>query len=771
MLIIDTLLLLGDTSIGYPLFIWNSIDVIGAVRVVYGDRVVRLFPLQDSTYAIVRRLHIFSPSAEPFRAIVDSMGDGLVFGGSVILGMGVSRALSQRSGLVINVGGRMGDAKVEGVFRAQNFDQTYYINDLEESYLRLERRGAYMEAGTFYHGKYRVFGMRGGYGVLKGMFGYERAVLRRREFVYGGNPVIPFASMGEEVMYGTVRLMVNGRVVKEGWRVDYDSRSLYLEPGMDIHPGDILSVEYRSLSSGVRRDFVSFSIGPVSYSRRVENVRFSSDSLKRATAPGYYPSYYRDTLRGSYILEDSIFRYVGEGRGQYVVYFSPFPSGDYEYDPHGDYYYFVGRGRGHYMPLKYMSPPSRQQYISFEGDSMEVLLAEYNPNYYLYGMGRVDVEGFVSRRWGRLRLFAVRKRSDLTDFSMPPNPMGIADGTFITFTFDGMGFFLLDSLYGIYLERNGMVGMLYRGGWMVSGSWRGRFHNLSIRSIRYSDSLRNTVNLEAGGEVYALVKLFISDDSLDYGAGFGINLSGIRGNVLYNPMRNSVEGVLDVSTGALSSSIVLRKAPTVAYVEKYVFVGEGMGDYSYDAVSGAYYRDPGGSYARVAIPLSSDTAGYLIRGNLSYLSGDFHLEAGMDRYYRILSMGWRDFEASYRWFQGSEYATFSAEREPLFVGMDYRTEIGVKLWGLVGRKRFAAGGGLYLGGTPFLMARMDGPISLMVEYRFFDFPPHLSEGLDILSNFSVSRQMGDFLLNLSGILNYKNGKVYKNLSARVSHQF
>ena len=773
MLVLDTLLLLGDTSLAYPSIVWNSIDVIGAVRVVYGSGAVHLVPLQDSSRAIFWRLFLGSkvPQVSPSFSFTDSTERGLVFGGSVLLGVGVSRAFSQRSGLVINVGGRMGDARVEGVFRAQNFDQTYYLNDLEESYLRLERKGAYIEAGTFYHGKYRVFGMRGGYGRLGGMFGYERAILRRRELVYDGNPVVPFASVGEEVVYGSVRLMVNGRVVREGWRVDYDSRTIYLEPEMDIHPGDVLSVEYQYLSEGIRRDFVSLSYGPITYSRRVESIRFASDSLKRATAPGFYPAYYRDTVRGSYVLEDSIFRYVGEGRGQYVVYFTPFASGDYEYNPQGDFYYFVGRGRGHYMPLRYMNPPSRQQFLSFEGDSMRILVAEYNPNYYLYTMGEVDVEGFVSRRWGRIRLFAVRKKSDLTDFSMPPNPMGASGGTFATFTYNGVGAFLMDSLYGLYVEKGGLVGMIYRGGWMVSGSWRGQFYNISLRSVRYSDSLRGSINLEAGRELYALVKLSAVGDSLDYGAGFGMRLSGIRGAVLYNPLRGSVEGVLDVSSGNLSSSIVLRKAPSVAYVERYVFVGEGLGDYSYDAVSGTYYRDPGGSYIMVAVPVSSDTLGYLIRGNLNYLAGDFHMEASVDRYYRILSAGWRGMEASYRWFQGSEYATFSGEWEPVFVGMDYRTEIGVKLWGLAGSRRLAAGGGYYFDGSPFLMVRLDGPLSLTLEYRFSDVPPHLSKGLDILSNFGISRQVGNFLLRVSGILNYKNGMTYKNLSFGVSHQF
>ncbi len=773
MLVIDTLLLLGDTSLAYPFVIWNSVDVVGAVRVVYGREAVHFLPLQDSARLLIRRLNIESPpgALNPFPSIADSLERGLVFGGSVVLGVGVSRALSQRSGLVINVGGRVGDARVEGVFRAQDFDQTYYLSDFEESYLRMERGGAYMEAGTFYHGKHRVFGMRGGYGKVGGMFGYERAILRRREFVYDGNPVIPFAEVGEDVVYGSVNLMVNGRVLDGGWRVDYDSRTLYLEPGVDIHPGDVLSVEYQYLSGGVRRDYASVSLGPLTYSLRVESVRFSSDTLKRATAPGFYPAYYRDTTRGSYVLEDSVFRYVGEGRGQYVVYFTPFASGDYEYAPDGDYYYFVGKGRGHYMPLRYMNPPSRQQYISLEGDSLLILLAEYNPNRYLYSMGRVDVEGLLSRRWGRLRLFAVRKRSDLTDFSMPPNPMGMAEGTFITLTYGGAGVFLMDSLYGLYVERGGLVGMLHRRGWMVSGSWKGPFYRLSLRSVRYSDSLRGSFNLEAGEEIYALVKVSSAGDSLDYGTGFGVRLSGIRGAVLYRPLRGSVEGVLDVSTGGLYSSIVFRRAPSVAYVDRYVFVGEGMGDYSYDAISGTYYRDPGGSYIRVAVPVSSDTSGYLIRGNFNYTSGDFHLEAGVDRYYRLLSAGWRGVEASYRWFQGSEYASFSGEWEPLFLGVDYRTEIGLKVWTLAGSRRIAVGGGLYLEGSPFLMARLDGPLSVIMEYRFSGVPPHLSPGLDILSNFSISRQMGDFLLRLSGILNYKNGMAYKNLSLGISHQF
>ena len=771
MLVLDTLLLLGDTTLAYGSVVWNSIDILGSARVVYGDGGIHLSPLGDSSRVILRRFLPPSSGRASSVRFADSVESSLIFGGSVLLGVGVSRTFSQRSGLVINVGGRMGDATVEGIFRAQNFDQTYYLSDFEESYLRLKRRGMYMEAGTFYEGRYRIFGMRGGYGNFRGMFGYERAIMRRREIVYRGTSIIPFASTGEEVVYGSVKLLINGRVVREGWHVDYDSRTLYLEPGMDVHPGDVLTVEYQYLSEGVRRDFVSVSLGPVSYFRRVENIRFSSDSLKGATAPGYYPSYYMDTVRGSYVLEDSIFRYVGEGRGRYVVYFSPFASGDYEYDPQGDYYYFVGRGRGHYMPLRYMNPPSRQQYISLNLDSVRILVAEYNPNYYLYRAGRVDVEGRVSRRWGGFRLFVIRKRSDLIEMSMPPNPAGAVEGTFATLTYNGIGVFLMDSLYGAYLKGAGAVLMVYRGGWMLDGSWRGPFYSLSLRSIRFSDSLRSFIHMEVGGEIYALVKVFFGEDSLDYRAGFGIRLSGAKGSFLYDPVRGSGEGVLDVSYGGLSSSLVFTKAPSIAYVDRYVYVGEGLGDYSYDAVSGTYYRDAGGSYVRVAVPLSSDTSGYLLRGNLNYYRGNFRMEASVDRYYRSLSVGYGDVELFYRWFQNSEYASFSGDLAPLFLGMDYRTEIGMKVWALAGSERMAVGGGYYMRGAPFLMARYDGPVSLTLEYRFSDVPPHLSKGMDILSNFSISRRMGNFLFRASGILNYRNGIVYKNLSLGVSRQF
>lgn len=66
---------------------------------------------------------------------------------------------------------------------------------------------------------------------------------------------------------------------------------------------------------------------------------------------------------GDYLREGEVYRFVGDGRGDYRVRFTPVGrgGGDYEYDPTLRGYRFVGAGNGGYLPLVRVVLPQRNE--------------------------------------------------------------------------------------------------------------------------------------------------------------------------------------------------------------------------------------------------------------------------------------------------------------------------------------------------------------------------------------------------------------------------
>lgn len=121
---------------------------------------------------------------------------------------------------------------------------------------------------------------------------------------------------------------------------------------------------------------------------------------------------------GSYVLEDSIYEYVGYGKGDYQVSFTKVEVGNYDFDPLTGGYRWVGDGEGDYIPKVRIPFPSRLSLLGLSGEG-ELLRGlnfkgEYagtleDPNAFSPGSGEWGVGRKVSlslNRWEKVSLKA-----------------------------------------------------------------------------------------------------------------------------------------------------------------------------------------------------------------------------------------------------------------------------------------------------------------------------------------------------------------------------
>ncbi|GEM_PF-1593245 len=777
MLVFDTLWLLSDTVLSYRNVVWNTIDVLnGSSYIQYLPEGVRINPLSSGakvSFISIKSLKPDTGSIHEFHMRVDTTyGERLIFSGNVIMGAGISRSVYSRNSLNLGIGGRVAGATVEGVISASDFRESYYIQDLEESYLRVfsEKENLSLEGGIFREGNFRIFGLRGRWGKLGMLVGYERAVYGRDEYVVEPSKrIYPFSDIFRDVVYGSVEIFVDGVRLKEGFRVDYDARQIIFDASYPLKKGSRLVIGYMYYSQGMRRDFAGFSYGRIRFLQREDRIRYVSDSLKNASAPGYFPTYYRDTVGGEYILQDSIFVYVGRGKGEYVVEFFPASSGDYEYQPDGDFYYFVGKGMGRYVPFKYMAPPSRERRLEYSDDFLSVSLVEENPNYMKYRQGVVDFEGRIERRWGDFSVVGVRKRSLLSPYLMPLNPLDATSGTFLSLDYRGFGVFFQDSVYGLMLKRDWMSAFLSRNGWMFRMDLSGG----PFKVHGYGSSVKRSAggDLYVGKEIYGILKVAYGDSTLDYAFGGGISMDKWKGYILYYLPDGRLSAGLDLSSPSLQGSFRYERISDVRYVDHFVYVGDGLGDYDYDPVSGRYYFHRGGRFNRIRIPVSTDSARYILQGNLSFQLGGFAGSMFISRRTLGFNMSSDRFYLSFNKWDEFMHGESYYSQGVFSLGIDYDTEYRFRIYFLRDVMFFRLGGGFYSSGVPFLMLHMTSPLSVKLEYRSEGVSPAYSKGLEISSVFSWSRYAGRVNIRLSGILIYRNGLLFKNLTADISQQF
>ena len=695
-----------------------------------------------------------------------------MFSGNLFMGAGFSKGFYPKNALYLNVGGRMGNVLIEGVISVRDLKESYYLEELEESYLRVssEEERVFLDGGVFYEGDFRLFGLRGRWGRMGIFAGYERAMYGKVEYVaQPGKRIYTFADANVDIIYGSVKVVVDGKALSEGFWVDYDARAVVFDPSYPLAGGSHISILYTYYSQGIRRDFLGFSYGNWHFVQRETRVRYMSDSLRNASSPGYFPTYYRDTSNGEYILRDSIFLYVGRGRGEYVVEFFPMPGGDYEYQAEGDFYLFVGRGRGSYAPFRYMYPPSRQRRLEYRGDSISIAILEENPNYLKFRNGSWDVEGSLKKSIGGFSIHFVRSRTPLSPYSLPPNPINATRGTFLSLSYRGLGIFSMDSIRGFMVRRGWLEGFLYDGGSM----FRLFLTREPLNLHAYWNSMDNILEgrLQTGKEIYSIFQIKYGKDTLEYAFGGGISYRQVDGSLLYWPQYDRIAARVNLSLPSLRGRFLYDRFPKIQYIERYVYVGEGLGDYEYDPVAGRYYYRKGGRFNRLLVPVNADSTGNLLEGSLSFEAGPFMgyaflnrnsygLNLSADELYLSLNR-WGDvLKGEIRYWRGR-------------VGwiLNYDVEYGFKSAMLFRVSGVVMGMGSYFSGVPFLMLYSELPISVDVEYRLKEVSPIYGRGLDLSINLSLSRNVGDVSIGVFGGIIYRNGQLFKNLSLGISQQF
>ncbi len=261
-------------------------------------------------------------------------------------------------------------------------DYTYYgsdyysksVEDVDEVYLSFEDvRGFRLNLGKFYYEGRKLLGFEGIYKNFKVVYGSteqtrKKKIIEYRDFYPGPY----FVDYGYLIVPGSVRVFLNGSILdKTRYSFDYSSGALYLKD-LKVLPGDIIYVEYSTYSSspslltGVKGEFGNIN---------VEFKKLNSTKEHYSGLPSEILEYFREagdscalftyvggikTTKGDYILQDSIYVFVGQGRGDYQVYFSFVGEGQgsYIFDNLLGGYRFVGKGNGFYEPELNLVPPS-----------------------------------------------------------------------------------------------------------------------------------------------------------------------------------------------------------------------------------------------------------------------------------------------------------------------------------------------------------------------------------------------------------------------------
>ncbi|MDI6850449.1 MAG: hypothetical protein QMD82_00715 [bacterium] len=258
-----------------------------------------------------------------------------------------------------------------------HYGNDYYsksLEDVDEVYLSFEDvRGFGLNLGKFYHEGRKLLGFEGIYKNFKMVYGSTEQMRKKKIIEYRDfYPGPYFVDYGYLIVPGSVRVLLNGLLLdKTSYSFDYSSGALYLKD-LKVLPDDVIYVEYSTYSTlpsvftGVKGEFgnITFEFKRLNSTKEYYSG-FPSEILEYFKETGDSCAFlsYRGgikTSKGDYILQDSIFVFVGQGRGDYQVYFTFVGEGrgSYVFDNLIGGYKFVGKGNGLYEPEVDLFPPS-----------------------------------------------------------------------------------------------------------------------------------------------------------------------------------------------------------------------------------------------------------------------------------------------------------------------------------------------------------------------------------------------------------------------------
>ncbi len=491
-----------------------------------------------------------------------------------------------------------------------------------------------------------------------------------------------------QVLSGSERVYLNGTQLRPGddYLLDDRTGTLVFTPRIRVQHTDHLRVEFEQLQAFPGRTLGLLALtSPRDSAWQVQVLQDGYDpaalrsflsplDLERLTQLG-------DTSgtvmldggiqvgpgRGEYVREDSVYRYVGPGQGDYRVFFEFVGEGQgaYRYDAVLGGYRFVGQGHGAYVPRIRQPVPSRLRWLEMQarpvaGGWVRLGAEEVQPNVLFPRWHR---EGEVALRW--------HHRFDQGPLAPEIQVWGVGvsrryrrpEGTRVPP--DLAARYRLQGTERGPISAGGLrLSVAPGAGWRVIGEVerlrlgdrRGAFHSLQTRLERAWARLQvfgEETRLPDGdrwrryglvGELRrwtgrpTLQALVFRSDTLAY-RELGLRWSPgsqqleLHGRQVLQSDRREVWALWQGRWPWIhleAQGFYRRGEPEVRFLARadwhrgpwtghheigrgalsetgvrYVYVGPGQGDYGYDPATGEYHPDPHGAYRRETLPLGA----------------------------------------------------------------------------------------------------------------------------------------------------------------------
>ncbi len=627
---------------------------------------------------------------------------------------------------------------VAGILRDRNLGEGLYfteeISRIEQTYLEVKKNSLTANLGDFSR---EIDGipmkLRGAGFELKkkkievtATYGYERGEFNTVSFYGENGKQGPYKLTGKSgatkihIVPGTERVYVNGVLMKRGlendYVIDYENATITFTPSRPITSDDLITVDFqyrgqlarkhfRHIKAVIKKGVFNVEVAGISRGDDEEYLRdyLTKSELQILDSLGDTMSCvfvsgakYVGPGKGDYVKEDSVFKFVGFGNGDYQVNFTYFGSGkgSYTLDPLSGHYTYVGPGNGEYEPLVEIEIPQRNENYDVKlglqlkngGISLETGLSSWKRNILshksiekrgLYQRFSLD-KGINVNRSNRISVSFLIERQDssFVPFGRSYDPvfwdnwnlayrtgmrrilsqLGIQwQGKFLNFS-TGLGYLEQGNekvrrgsiLFGLKLKKFlGSCGIAL----ISHAEERAVFTRLTAKlsysgfispflqfkresadtldflqikggitsSLPLSPSISLTFQRETG-ETLRVLNLGLKRDAL---RGFSIDadLSCIFRNSDTLDEKFGLVGLNWSFTGLsgyVSGNTILSTSGRKRWQERFIYVGEGRGNYSYNPESGTFYECEDGEYAKEIIQIEDAGSGYNAKNTLAF---------------------------------------------------------------------------------------------------------------------------------------------------------
>ncbi len=273
--------------------------------------------------------------------------------------------------------------------RGTGYGSDYYtasLSDVDEIFFEINDTSSnFFKLGKINFRSHKLLGFWVNFNPIQFLYGSTGTVTARKElylkYPYKG-PY--FVDYGYLINPGSIRLLAGEKEVdKSKYSFDYTTGCLWINDMDILSSMDRVCVEYQTFAV-VSRSFLFLS-----YSKDAFKAEFEHFDDSKKFYEGL-PRAFRDSLAlsgdlvdqksfqggiksdggGDYILEDSIYIFVGRGNGNYIVYFEfvGIGMGSYTFDSFLGGYRYVGKNNGNYEPSVKLSTPKRFDVISLSYD-------------------------------------------------------------------------------------------------------------------------------------------------------------------------------------------------------------------------------------------------------------------------------------------------------------------------------------------------------------------------------------------------------------------